>query len=299
MKIKPVFNDINICFAGNINYSEPMRTTIYSILRHADMSRKYEFIILSSDFTDEIKAKFDRFKADNIAVRFVDMTSFHEKVKDRGKNYITAETNYRLYLLSDDFAEYNRMLYLDCDMQATDDISKLYDIDLEGMAVGACEAVSLRAISVIKKAVFFDGKPCNVDYYRKNMLGLKNPESYFNAGMLVLDLEKCRGITDDMRAVEVLTAHKMHYNDQDCLNIIFEDNVKLIDVYWNYTTAIPKGAQNPDKRISERYTELLRNEYGIVHYIGSQKPWNSDVPLGEIYMQNNRQMIKEEITDEN
>jgi len=125
LRIKPIFNDINICLAGNINYSEPMRTMIYSILRHADMSRKYEFIILSSDFTDDIKAKFERFKADNIAVRFVDMAAFHEKVKDRGKNYITAETNYRLYLLSDDFAEYRRMLYLDCDMQATDDISKL------------------------------------------------------------------------------------------------------------------------------------------------------------------------------
>ncbi len=164
MKIKPVFNDINICLAGNVNYSEPMRTMIYSVLLHADKSRKYEFIILSSDFTDEIKAKFDRFKADNVSVRFIDMTAFHEKVKDRGKNYITAETNYRLYLFSDDFAEYSRMLYLDCDMQAADDISKLYDTDLEGMAVGACEAVSLRALFVAKKRVFFDGKPCNVDY---------------------------------------------------------------------------------------------------------------------------------------
>ncbi len=127
------------------------------------------------------------------------------------------------------------------------------------------------------------------------MLGLKEPESYFNAGMLVLDLEKCREITDDIKAVEVLTAHKMHYNDQDCLNIIFEDNVKLLDVRWNYITAIPSCAESLDKRISERYTELLRNEYGIVHYIGSQKPWNSDVPMGEIYTQNNRQMIKEEV----
>ena len=296
MKIIPVFNDINICLAGNINYSEPMRTMIYSVLRHADMSRKYEFIILSSDCTDDIKAKFERFKADNIAFRFVDMAAFHEKVKDRGKNYITAETNYRLYLFSDDFSEYSRMLYLDCDMQAADDISKLYDLDLEGMAVGACEDVGLIPVAMVKKAVFFDGKPCNADIYRTKYIGLDNPRDYFNAGMLVLDLEKCRSITDEIRAVEVLTAHRMTYNDQDALNIIFKGMVKQLDISFNYPPSINEYSQQ--ERFRDALSEELRDSPFIVHYAGPRKPWNSDVPLGEIYKQNNRQMIKEEITNE-
>ena len=294
MYIKPVFNDVNICMAGNINYSEPMRAMIYSVLLYADKSRKYEFIILTSDFTDEIKAKFKRFESANVSIRFVDMTVFHEKVKDSTKNYISAETNYRLFLLSDCFAEYDRMLYLDCDMQAADDITLLYDTDLDDKAAGACEEVSMRALSVTRKAVFFDGKPCNVDAYRKDKLCLKNPESYFNAGMLLLDLKRCREIADDTRAVEVLTSHKLYYNDQDCLNILFNGTVKLLDIRWNYPVTIPLNLRNPNKRISECFTDLTRNEYGIVHYTSSNKPWNSDIVLGEIYRKNYSQMIEED-----
>ncbi len=298
MQIKPVFNDINICMAGNVNYAEPIRTMIYSLLLHADKSRKYEFIIMSSDFDEKIKAKFNRFKAENVAVTFVDMQDFHGKVSDRVKNYITAETNYRLYLFSEFFLEYDRMLYLDGDMQTVDDISKLYDTDLEGKAIGACIEAPFRALAISKRAVFFDGKPCNINTYCTEFLGLENPEEYFNAGMLLLDLKKCREITDDVKALEVLNAHKMQFNDQDTLNIIFEGKVKLLDIRWNYSVAIPNSLNHFNKSIAAAYADLKREDYGIVHYVSSKKPWNCEVTLGEIYKQNNSQMVKEEITDE-
>ena len=275
-----------------MNYSEPMRNMIYSLLLCSDKSRKYEFIILTSDFTDEIKAKFRRFEADNVAVRFVDMKMFHEKVKDRTKNYISAETNYRLYLFSEDFSEYKRILYLDGDMQAVRDISGLYDTDLEGMAIGACEEAVLIPLAITKKALFFDGNPCNADIYRHKYIGLENVRDYFNAGMLVMDMEKCRSVTDDMHAVEVLTAHRMQFNDQDALNIIFKGKVKQLDIGYNYPASLPGTAEQ--ERFSKALEDVLRDEYTILHYSGPEKPWNKDVPLGEIYKQNYRQMIKEE-----
>lgn len=296
--IKPVFNDVNICLAGNENYAEPMRNMIYSILLHADKSRRYEFIILTSGFSDETKRKFDRFKADNVDIRFIDMTFFREKVKDRVKSYISAETNYRLYLFSEDFSEYDRMLYLDCDMQAADDITKLYDTDLEDKAIGACEECSFRILSVTKRAIFFDKKPCNIDIYRSKYLQLSRPEKYFNAGMVLLDLKKCREITDDIRAVEVLSAHKMFYNDQDTLNILFNKSVKLLDIRWNYSIAIELAAVSGNEERIKLFKDLIREGYGIIHYTGSEKPWNSDIILGEVYKRNYNEMIKEEITDE-
>lgn len=30
-------------------------------------------------------------------------------------------------------------------------------------------------------------------------------------------------------------------------------------------------------------TDVRRNEYGIIHYTGGNKPWNKAVPLGEHY----------------
>lgn len=29
--------------------------------------------------------------------------------------------------------------------------------------------------------------------------------------------------------------------------------------------------------------DVRRNEYGIIHYTGCDKPWNKNVPLGERY----------------
>lgn len=295
--IKPVFNDVNICLAGNENYSEPMRTMIYSILLHADKSRKYEFIILSHNFSDALKAKFERFISDNVFVRFIDMAEFHKKVDGRGKNYITAETNYRLYLFSKEFAEYDRMLYLDCDMQALDDITKLYDIGLGDKALGVCEDTLIIPQAVMKTAHFFDGKPCNADIYRKKYIGLENEREYFNAGMMLLDLKKCREITDDENAVSVLTAHKMQFNDQDALNIIFKGRTKMLDVRYNYPTPINIKISN--KEITKALARVVRNDVFIAHYAGPSKPWNSDVPLGDIYKDNCNQMIKEENNNEN
>lgn len=290
----PIFNDINICMACNANYAEPMRTMIYSVLLHADMSRKYEFIIMSSDLSERDRELLLRMERENVRFQFLEMSAFHELVKNCTKNYISAETNYRLYLFSEEFAQYDRMMYLDCDMQATGDISELYDTDLGGKALAACEEVLLIPTSITKSAIFFDGKPCNADIYRTRHLGLDKPRDYFNAGMLVLDLKRCRQITDAQRAVEVLTAHRMQFNDQDALNIIFKGEVKQLDIRYNYLHAIEETAQKEQFRTA--LAEVLRDDPLIVHYAGPRKPWNSDVPLAEIYTQNNSRMKQEERT---
>ena len=116
---------------------------------------------------------------------------------------------------------------------------------------------------------------------------------YFNAGMLVLDLKRCRQITDAQHAVEVLTAHRMQFNDQDALNIIFKGEVKQLDVRFNYLPSIINEAAK-EERFSTALAEVLRDDPFIVHYAGARKPWNSDVPLAEIYTQNNSRMKQEE-----
>ena len=296
--IDPIYNDVNICFACNDKYAEPLCTMLYSLLKNSDRTRSYDILIMQSNISEENKRRLMRFAGENVSVRLIDASDFHYRVEGYGRNYISAETNYRLYLLSEAFSQYDRMLYLDCDMQVCDDICRLYDTDLEKMVVGACEAASMRALSIAKKAVFFDGMPCNVDHYRKECLGLSAPERYFNAGMLLLDLKLCRAIADEKRALEVLSAHSMQYNDQDCLNILFDGKVRLLDIRWNYSVAIPHALVCGNGQITKAYADLARETYGVVHYIGSHKPWDYDVPLGEIYRQNNEKMTSEVFGDD-
>ena len=58
-----------------------------------------------------------------------------EKVSSDVGVYYSVETNYRLFLFSELFSAYDRMIYLDCDTVVTGDISRLFDMPLKGSFV--------------------------------------------------------------------------------------------------------------------------------------------------------------------
>ena len=113
--IKPAC--VNICCACNEAYAPPLAVCLYSLLCNADKSRLYDIVILHSDISQESREHLLRVGElfPNCTLRLVDMTEFRERVKGCSGSYTTAETNYRLAILGELFAEYDRVLYLDCD----------------------------------------------------------------------------------------------------------------------------------------------------------------------------------------
>ena len=133
--IKP--SCVNICCACNDNYAPPLAVCLYSLLCNADKSRLYDIVVLHSDISNESREHLLRVGGlfPNCTLRLVDMTEFHERVKGCSGSYITAETNYRLAILGELFAQYDRVLYLDCDAIVEGDISQLFDTDLKGKTI--------------------------------------------------------------------------------------------------------------------------------------------------------------------
>mgnify|MGYP000484893402 FL=1 len=76
-------------------------------------------------------------------------------------------------------------------------------------------------------------------------------------------------------------SNQLYYNDQDVLNILFHEHVKLLDVSWNYTNNIAMERRDPERQAL--VAPYLRDNYSVVHYISGNKPWNAEVPLGELY----------------
>ena len=156
-------NPIAVCYASDENYAPYMTVSIYSLMCNADKSRQYEIIILHRELSEQSKDKLLRIaeKFPNFTVRFADMSAVHDSVKDRISSYITAATNYRLFLLGEDFKEYDRMVYIDSDTIVEGDISELYDTDLGAKAIGAAEMVEARHYIRTNKALFYEGQPYN------------------------------------------------------------------------------------------------------------------------------------------
>ncbi|MGN0701377.1 MAG: glycosyltransferase family 8 protein [Oscillospiraceae bacterium] len=281
--IKPAC--VNICCACNDNYAPPLAVCLYSLLCNADKIRLYDIVVLHSDISHESREQLLRVGGlfPNCTLRLVDMTEFHESVKGCSGSYITAETNYRLAILGELFSQYDRVLYLDCDTIVEGDISQLFDTDLCGNAVGGAVATDIRLLRYTKKGFFVDNKPYNIENYAKTYMDITDLDRYFNAGVTLFDLRKCRELTSEQDAVELLNRRKWMYNDQDVLNMLFRDNVHIFDIKWNYTVNIEHEFNYCDGRIQRLMADVRRNEYGIIHYTGGGKPWNKDVPLGEHY----------------
>ena len=230
-------------------------------------------------------------KEGNVFIRFISMEQYEKQVAYDVGAYYSVETNYRLFLFGEMFAKYDRILYLDCDLIVEGDISGLYDVELGDCEAAAVRSEDFRLLSKIKKPIFMDRFPYNVDNYRTDALGMKTPENYFNAGVLVMDLKKVRQRITQKQVFEILHCHNYYYNDQDVLNIVFDGRVKNVDCRWNYMTYIPEQLAKENVNNRKLFAELYRENPCIIHYTSAEKPWNSETKVfGDRYWKYRKEM---------
>lgn len=283
--IQQAFEPVSICFASDDNYAPYLKVAIYSLLCNRNRERSYDIIILhkriSREHQGEILGLADG--KSGVSIRFVNVVEADRELQSDVGCYYAVETNYRLLLFSKLFQNYRRMLYLDCDIIVTGDVGELFDVDLEGKSAAGVEDVGFRWLAYTKRAIFLDNKPYNVLNYCTDVLGMKDPGSYVNAGVLLFDLEKCRQKVSFRDVVETLHSRNFFYNDQDVLNILLEGNIKQVDCKWNYMNNIAFYLECDRKEFRELYLDLRREDFRIIHYISAKKPWNGEVPMGEVW----------------
>ena len=220
--IQPACIPVNLCFAANEKYARHLAAALYSVLKNRDTKRLYDVLILHKDISEESQKRIlEMEKEGNVFIRFISMEQYEKQVAYDVGAYYSVETNYRLFLFGEMFAKYDRILYLDCDLIVEGDISGLYDVELGDCEAAAVRSEDFRLLSKIHTPIFMDRFPYNVDNYRTDALGMKTPENYFNAGVLVMDLKKVRQRITQKQVFEILHRHNYYYNDQDVLNIVF------------------------------------------------------------------------------
>lgn len=139
-----------------------------------------------------------------------------------------------------------RALYLDCDTFVRSPIEQLFEIDMQGMTLAAVKQVnSMRQLG---------GR----DLREKTLFSMAEP--YFNAGVVLVDLEKYAEV-DVVEAVRFSLPPEIIEQllfDQDILNYVFRGRILELDFRWNLQNAEPAHeALDPH----------------IAHYSGDLKPW--------------------------
>lgn len=271
-------NILPIILTCDDNYYKYANVVITSILCNINKKTQYDINILSEYISEKnqnlTQKQIQRYK--NVTVKFIKLKNF-DKSKFFLNSYMNATTYYRFYI-PEIFNKYNRIIYLDCDIIVDTDISVLQEIDFN-------EKLALCCLSpyIINKIKLNNDLEYPLDYFT-NTLKMKKPLEYFNAGMMVYNLEKIRFEKVDEKLFNSLKEIKEpKLQDQDLLNYVFNNNggVKIIDQKYNNTrkykiTTLRLLYNGFLKKIGFKISTKNKLFY-IYHYVGKQKPWNNEM----------------------
>lgn len=244
---------MNVAFACNTSYVEPLGVAISSLLDHNRKEHIRAFVI-NEDIQPGTWNQLQTI-ASPYACELVDV-----KISDRDivglstSHHLTRETYYRLFI--PERLPLSKVLYLDADVLVNGPIRELYDIDLEEYYLAAANTPGFVA---------------------HQDLEMSEGARYFNAGVMLMNLDKWRSEHIKERVIDIVRRKPwaIQFADQCGLNSIVNGHWKEIHPKFNvqsfyfdvgidpYTSSYPPGE-----------LAFAVEHPTILHYSGSAKPWH-------------------------
>jgi len=295
--VKPAFttNNIPIVFSSDNDYSRYLGVTVQSIIKSSNDGKNYDILIIESDISEINKSKLRSIikENDNFSIRFFNvkehLVNFDESAFYLEKDSRVSASTYYRFLIPVIFSEYEKIIYLDCDLIVLDDISHLYDIDIGDNVFGAAKDYSINLLRYAYNKGYIDYKGIPTpDYetYLKDKLLLSDPEKYFNCGVLICNVSTMIEKKFFESCIEKLLEIKQPiYWDQCILNSLYHENVKIIDLEWNLTVCTITFEKEFIKLLPKNLAEELYVAYKshkIIHYAADGKPWKCGPHNGEL-----------------
>ena len=292
--ISPCFAEkgINICFSSDDSYAPYLAVAVSSIKKHKNKKDKYDVCILDYNISARNKEQISLLKDKDFSIRFIPIKSFFAQYDQSFfflNGYFTLAT-YCRFFIPDIFKEYEKVLYLDCDIVVCHDIAELYHCSLDHYAVGAVPDVEI--LRCIENNVSL-GNQKTADYLI-NTLHMQNPKDYFQAGVLLLNIPKLLQQNFTTKCIDKLKEIQTPvYVDQCVLNAVIDGHYKKLDLKWNVLWHIPYYVKDLNRQLNvslyQKYTASYNAPY-LIHYASAIKPWkNPDIKLAEIWWQYARQ----------
>ncbi|MCI8617043.1 MAG: glycosyltransferase family 8 protein [Clostridia bacterium] len=251
--------EIPIFFAIDDGYTKFLAVAIQSLIENASKDYKYLIKVLHTNVQKEHMEQIKKYENQNVSIEFVDLKYYIEKVKDKlyTRDYYTNTTYFRLFL-PELYPQYDKVLYLDSDIIVLGDISELYNTDMGTNLVAAAPDDIIQTTKVFQD-------------YAELVVGVARYQHYFNAGVLLMNLDELRKFKFQEKFLYLLEKVKFSVaQDQDYLNRLCKGRVKLISHDWNVMPYVNEETKPEDIK--------------IVHYNFAYKPWHfEDVTYNEYF----------------
>lgn len=236
----------HVAIASDENYAILGAMALYSLHLHLNPKAHVTAHIIDTGITRKSKKKFERiFKLSNFTLNW--LTPKSENLKNLPtSSWVSAAGNMRVLLPEILPENADRVLYLDCDMIVLEDISTLWNLNINEATLFAC----------------IDSKYSKVEKCKaKNALldnGLLIDDPYFNSGLLLIHKQKWIKNKVKQKYIDLLNEQGQMFThlNQDTLNIILRDDWITLHPKWNVIN------------ISE-YSSSFNASPAIVHYAGT------------------------------
>lgn len=160
-------------------------------------------------------------------------------------------------------AEEPKAIWLDCDVVVTTDLTRLWETDLGGSPVLAAQ----------DQLVPFVSSRDGIRRWRE--LGLPAGAKYFNAGVMVIDLDRWRDEDLGSQAGSYLRRYRddVMFWDQEGLNAVLCGRWSELDPRWNHNASVAGRPFFKARHLAPVASRALADDPWIVHFSGTVKPW--------------------------
>lgn len=268
---------MNIVFATSDLFSKPAMVTIKSILLSNVNAKKINIFYIENGLSEANKTLLKNMvSGTNCNIEFLQMPTFFNDIKGLLRTNPIAYT----YCFLQDIlpSSIDKVLLIESDTIVVDSLDELYSIDIDNFYLAATDDLQSK--------------------YCKEKLGIDKDSSYFNSGVMLLNLKKMRtdGVSKDLFELIKKGKSKFLYEVQDEMNVFYEHKVKIIPPRFNATTTF--FLFDYDDMIKYRWptTVCSRAEYyeayshpTVVHFTKNQiiqpRPWieNCSHPYARFY----------------
>lgn len=244
-------NKMNFCFAINEGYVDYCRVAMVSILEN-NQADGTKFHILTDVLSDAARKRLIE-----TAAAYGSVVKIYEMDDSRLVGQKTTWSKYAWYrIFASDVISHDvdKLLYLDCDVVVTGDISQLFTIDMTDKSVaGVTDVMAI-----------------NADLYDR--VGYSHQKGYFCTGVLMMNLAYFREHDLGKRILNfaVRNPEKIQFPDQDALNCVCCDTKVTLPLKYGVLAPFFTN-QDFIKEYCDEVADAL-NDPRIVHYAGCA-PW--------------------------
>lgn len=240
---------MHLAIAVDFNYITPFYVLITSVL-HNNRHAKLHFHVAVSGIPEQELQNITAYVQDQgAAITFYDAAARLKGMTLHLRNNFTVATYYRIILpmlVPDDV---QHLLYLDVDTVVIGSLKSLFETDMGHFPAGGVNGI---------KAPRPD-------------LGIFDKNSYFNAGVLLINVPEWRKQNVSQRALEFIrdNPEKLVWMDQCALNAVLAYNFYKLDKSYNI-----RHNDFPADLPPKLFNKFLADKI-VIHYTSGNKPWRA------------------------